>query len=70
MKEEKKRKFNGILDYNVIKGHKITGMTEEENEELIRSTSNFEKAHLRAYLKGYKQFIFHGRAFDVQEEWV
>lgn len=70
MKEEKKRKFGGILDYGIIKNHKVEGMSEEDNKKLIKTTSNFEKAHLKAYLKGYKQFTFHNNVFTVKEEWV
>lgn len=64
------RKFGGILDYGVIKNHKVKGLTDEQNKKLIRTTGNFEKAHLRAYLKGYSHFKFHNNIFTVKEEWV
>ena len=66
MSEEKEKAFDGILDYNIIKDHKIEGFTEEQNRQVIKTTSNFEKAHLKAYLKGYKYFKFHGNIYEVK----
>lgn len=62
------RKFGGILDYNIIKDYKLKDQPEEVSKKLIRTTSNFEKAHLKAYLKGYKYFTFHGRIFEVKDK--
>jgi histidinol phosphatase-like PHP family hydrolase len=65
-KEEQERKFDGILDYGIIKNHKVQGFTDEQNKQVIRTTSNFEKAHLKAYLQGYKYFRFHGKLYEVK----
>jgi len=62
------RKFGGILDYNILKGYKLKDGDEETTKKLIRTTSNFEKAHLKAYLKGYKYFTFHGQVFEVKDK--
>lgn len=61
------RKFGGILDYNIIKNYKMKDVSDEANRKLIRDTVNFEKAHLKAYLKGYKFFTFHGNIFTVKD---
>ena len=55
MEEEKKQTFDGIIDWNVIKTHQIKEFTPEQNKEIVKLTRNFEKAHLKAYLKGYTQ---------------
>lgn len=67
-KEEQERKFDGILDYDIIKNHKVQGFTDEQNKQVIRTTSNFEKAHLKAYIQGYKYFRFHGKLYEVKLE--
>ena len=62
------RKFGGILDYNTLKSYKLKDGDEKTSKKLIRTTSNFEKAHLKAYLKGYKYFTFHGNIFEVKDK--
>ena len=69
--EKKKRRrseqrgFGGILDFSEIRKHKVEGFTDEQNAALIRQTRNFENAHLRAYLKGWTYFNYHGNIFKV-----
>lgn len=62
------RKFGGILDYNILKSYKLKEGDSETSRKLIKTTSNFEKAHLKAYLKGYKYFTFHGQIFEVKDK--
>jgi len=63
---ERERGFGGILDFTEVRRHKMKDLTDEQNMELIRQTKNFEKAHLRAYLKGWKYFKYHGNWFEVK----
>jgi len=62
------RKFGGILDYNILKSYKLKEGDDETTRKLIRTTSNFEKAHLKAYLKGYTHFTFHGQVYEVKRK--
>lgn len=62
------RKFEGILDWSVIKTHHMKDASPEENKQIVRGVSNFEKAHLKAYLKGYKYFTYHGQVYEVKEK--
>ena len=70
MAEEKKQTFDGILDWDIIKTHQIKEFTPEQNKDVVRVTRNFEKAHLKAYLKGYTHFTFHGRVYEVKRKTV
>lgn len=54
-----KREYGGILDYKMIKEYPI-------EDKVKKETRNFEKAQLKAYLKGYKYFKFHGNIFEVR----
>ena len=68
MKEEKKQTFDGILDWDIIKTHQIKEFAPEQNKEIVKLTRNFEKAHLKAYLKGHTHFTFHGQVYEVKRK--
>ncbi len=61
------RTYGGILDYETIKNHKMKDLSPEKNREFIKSIRNFENAHLKAYLKGYKYFRYHGQVYEVKQ---
>lgn len=68
MKKQETKTFDGVLDWAIIKSHKVKEFTEEQNRDIVKVTRNFEKAHLKAYLKGYKYFKFHGKVYEVKRK--
>lgn len=58
-RNNEERRYGGILDYKMIKEYPV-------EDKVKRETMNFEKAQLKAYLKGYKYFKYHGNIFEVR----
>jgi len=71
MSEKSERKFEGLLTYRDIKEElkkKYPDISEEEMAVRIRVESNFQKRHLRAYLRGQKKFSW-GRDVKKMPIW-
>ena len=76
MRKTGERRFLGMLDTRsstlraiLIDQDKLPE-TEEESRIAIRYMRNFQKKHLKAYLRGYTDFTYFGEQFEVRQEWT
>ena len=75
MKKTVIREYLGMLDTKtstlraiLIKNNKLPD-TEEETQLAIRNMRNFQKKHLKAYLRGQSHFMYYEKRFEVRQKW-
>ena len=74
MRKTVTRRFLGMLDTRtsvlrqILVDQNKLPETEEETGMAIRYMRNFQKKHLRAYLRGQSHYKYYGQRFEVKSD--